>query len=585
MRENQNNKRTPWLFWGSFWLLNWLLFAPIYLYQRAETDFVPRLSQLDWAGLLQQRDNLDIFRFNLEFGLLVLLWLLVPQVRRPFFLIIAFLIYLLQLLYGTYEGFIRAFYQVAPNSYNDWPLLFRGTSYVIESMALPTAVYLGGFLLILLAGAALFGLHRLLFDPARTAQLHPGHSLALALILLLALLGNWQSDLSPGEPRAVVSSFTAKVQDNLALAQTTQTEADRFALGRLAPFYEFLGTDLLYKPNIHIIFVESYGSVLYKRDDFEAAYTALLPWLEAQLEAHGWSAVSALSDAPTWGGGSWIAYTSFLFGLPLESDNDYRQLLAEYENRPFPHLVNFLRGQGYRSYRLTSSANELSDWEWQQLVQFFGVDEWLRYDDIPYDGPLYGWGPSMPDQYVLNYGLEQIKATESTPYTLFFITQNSHYPWHPLPVMALDWRTLPDMVIPQEVNLSVSHEQLRQRYWRSIEYQLKVLVDLIISQGEEDDIFILIGDHQPARVARYSDGWDTPVHIISRDPELTAAFLAFDFVPGLMMSTIEPTIHHAGFYSLFSHILVQEYGRQGATLPIYRPLGADIQPDKEAHFP
>jgi len=569
-----------WLFWGSFWLLNWLLFAPIYLWQQPEMGFWPwsNLPAWAWAALLQQRENLDIFRVNLELSLLVLLWLSVKQLQRPRFFLIPATLYLLQLIYGIYEGFIRAFYQIEPNGYNDWPMLVRGTSYVAESLQLTAAVYLGGLFLLALAVTVLFAWHRLLFSPALAEWLPKRHTLALAGLILLAGLISAQADVTRGRPEAVVSSFAAKLRDNFSLAQTTRAETQPFALGRLAPFYEFTtGRELVYKPNIHIIFIESYGSVLYKRDDFQAAYTSLLPYLEKQLQQNGWSVHSTLSNAPTWGGGSWIAYTSFLFGLSLESDNDYRQLLAEYENRPFPHLVNFLRGQGYRSYRLTSSINELNDQEWQQLVRFFGVDEWLRFQDIPYSGPLYGWGPSLPDQYVLNYGLERIKANTAAPYTLFFITQNSHYPWQPLPEFVTDWRMLNETAEPEGgLAVSVPHEELRRRYLASIEYQLEMLMDLIIRQGEEDDIFILIGDHQPARVARYSDGWDTPVHIISRDAVFTAAFERYDFVPGLLAGKIEPTIHHAGFYSLFSRILLQQYGHDGVSLPVYRPLGADI---------
>jgi hypothetical protein len=597
-----------WLFWGGFWALNWLLFAPIYLFQWSEMSFWPWSDMgRDWGGLFLQRENLDIFRFNVEFGLLTLCWLLLsvkifsPSNRGPdggtsnpvpngergirrnggFFTVAAFAFYLLQLIYAIYEGFIRAFYQLEPNGFNDWPMLAKGTAYVIQSLNLPLTVYLGGLLLVLLAGGLLFALHRLLFDPARAEQLSVKHGLALGLVVLFALVAGWRGEVEMARPAAAVSSFAAKLSQNIALSQATKNEASRFAILRLAPFYEFAGYELAYKPNIHIIFIESYGSVLYKRDDFQAAYTSLLPFLEKRLDKNGWSVHTTLSDAPTWGGGSWIAYTSFLFGLPLESDNDYRQLLAQYEERPFPHLPNYLRDQGYRSYRLTSSANELNDLEWRRLVQFFGVDEWLRYGDIPYDGPLYGWGPSLPDQYALNYGLAFIKANETAPYTLFFITQNSHYPWYPLPEFTADWRSLNDTPEPEPSAPSVSHPELRRRYLASIEYELEMLVEMIISQGEADDIFILIGDHQPARVARYADGWDTPIHIISRDAAFTAAFEPFDFVPGLMVGTIEPKLHHAGFYSLFSRILAQQYGHSGAALPIYRPLGADLESGKQ----
>jgi hypothetical protein len=583
---------TAWLFWVVFWTLNWLIFAPIYLLQASEMAFWPD------EFFLRARENLDIFRFNLEFGALVLLWLTLKPAMRPSpqpspqgrgsfvlfptgggvgrrfsngFLAGAFALYLLQLLYAVYEGFMLAFYQVAPNVYNDWPMFARGTEYTVASLSLHPAVYVGGLTLVLLAGGALFALHRLLFHPRLAANLGRGHTLALAVIILLALLagnGNW------ARPEAAVSSFTAKLGNNIALSQATRHADNPFALWRIAPLYE-MGGELIYKPNIHIIFIESYGSVLYKRPDFYAAYTGLLPGLRQQLEGGGWSVHTALSDAPTWGGGSWIAYTSFLFGLSLEEDADYRRLLAEYDRRPFPHLPNYLRGQGYRSYRLTSSINELDDAEWGQLVRFFGVDEWLRFGDVPYDGPLYGWGPSIPDQYVLNYGLERIKAETAAPYILFFITQNSHYPWYPLPEFAPDWRSLNETPAPDGGALSVPHEDLRRRYLLSIELELEMLVDLILNQGGTDDIFILIGDHQPSRVARYADGWDTPIHIISRDAAFTAAFEPFGFTPGMLVYPPEPTFHHAGFYSLFSRILLERYGREGSLLPTYRPFGAN----------
>lgn len=66
-----------------------------------------------------------------------------------------------------------------------------------------------------------------------------------------------------------------------------------------------------------LVFVESYGSVLYKRPDYALAYTALLDELQSALTADGWHTASALSEAPTWGGGSWMAYTSALFGLRI----------------------------------------------------------------------------------------------------------------------------------------------------------------------------------------------------------------------------------------------------------------------------
>jgi len=566
------------IFWVCIAVLNALLFAPVYLFQRQEMAFFPWQAQdpLSWSNLTLQRANLDLFRLNLEFIFLVLLWYGFRPLRRTAFFFFIFAIYLLQLAYAVYEGFMRGFYLLAPDAYNDWPMIAKGTEFVTQSLHLSIFLYPGGLVLLLLVGWLLYALHKTLFSSSLADKLGRAHILALALILLAAGTASLKADVDLESPQAVLSSFTARLGGNITRSQATRMASQRFEFERLAPFYELTGSELAHKPNIYIIFIESYGSVLVKRDDFKAATDSLMPQLENLLEDDGWSVSSTLSKSPIWGGGSWIAYTSFLFGLGLESDYDFRQLLARYDQQQFPHLINYLKGQGYRSFSLDSSSSHLEEQRRKQLIRFFGMDEWLRFTDTPYEGPLYGWGPSMPDQYALNSALESIKARYGTPHVFFFITQNSHFPWNPLPELVTDWRSLNDIPAPEVESGTATHDEVRQRYLASIQYELNVLVDMIIKQGQEEDIFILIGDHQPARVARHEDGMDTPVHIISRDKDFTAAFEEYGFVDGLKINQTQASMHHAGFLSLIERIISQQYGVEGKSHPAYHPLGADL---------
>ena len=60
-------------------------------------------------------------------------------------------------------------------------------------------------------------------------------------------------------------------------------------------------------------------------------------------------------------------------------------MFNRYSNEPFPHLFNYLRNQGYRSYRLSANSDVLNDIEWQRYKNFYGVDEWLRFNDLQYE--------------------------------------------------------------------------------------------------------------------------------------------------------------------------------------------------------
>lgn len=576
-------KHPDWIFWGSFLLLNCLLFLPIYFFYRADATFWPweRPFPEDLTTLapllLLQRTNLDLFRLNLEWLLLVLVIVFVKPVQRRWLIGFTFVFYLIQLGYAAYEGFVRSYYLLDPIFYNDFFLFADGTRYVLRNLHLASWQYVSGFLLFLLGIGLLFVLNWLLIAAAASVKLTKMSRLLLVVLFLGSMRAVVFLDGEVGGLETAVSSFTAKINQNVRLSQIARAESALFASDQLDQFYEFTTQSLRDKPDIYVIFVESYGSVLYKRADFHASYALLLNELESQLNANDWAAASTQSIAPTWGGGSWISYTSALSGVRLDSHAQYLAMFNRYSNEPYPHLVNYLRTQGYRSYRLSANSEVLNDIEWDRYRNFYGVDEWLRFHDLQYEGPLFGWGPSPPDQYALNYAHAYMNRDAETPHFFFYITQNSHYPWTPLPDVVPDWQALQTAPpVPPPPAERLPHDELRRQYMASIEYELTTMVDFITKEADENDIFVIVGDHQPARVARYADGWETPLHVISKNEALVESFYDYGFVSGLSTRHVTQLMRHEGFYSLFMRSLLQQYGFSPGTVPVYMPDGIPL---------
>ncbi len=564
------------LFWLLFGGLNFLLFAPYYYFFIEETTLWPELDTAVsplWSTLLYDRPNLDPWRLHLEFTWLVALWVWWRPRPWPWSIPLFVGLYSFLLTHSLYEGFIRSYYLLDPIWYNDYPLFRDGLLYVLTSLNLPPTLYLLGILTLLGGLALLILLIYGLVGQPMLGEIHHATRWGLLVLLVwpMAVLLHKQSEMYA--PTTAVGSLTSKLSYNLHLSREAQLASQQFTRDRLTPFYEEGPADLAIKPNIYLIFIESYGSVLYQRDDFRANYVALLRRLDRQLDEEGWHVVSSRSNSPTWGGGSWLAYTSAMSGLPIDAHAQYLLLLNRYQNETLPNLPNYLRQQGYRSYSISGNSDLLNEIEWQRYQRFYGIDEWWQFDKLAYEGPLYGWGPALPDQYALGYMQAQMRA-QSDPHFFFYISQNSHYPWHPLPPVLGDWQEFPTLPQPPFETERVPHPVLRQRYWQAMAGQLQGTMTQVVAHGRANDLYIIIGDHQPARVANYNDGWDTPIHIITQDPALAEAFLPLGFQPGLDTKTItEPPLNHAGLYSLLTHVLLTQYGVEPATAPPYLPHG------------
>ena len=159
----------------------------------------------------------------------------------------------------------------------------------------------------------------------------PRTRVALVLLaLFVTIQAAFHRDLL-ARPEMVFSSISAKLARNIGESRRVYQEVQSIETAEV-PSADDLGRfRLVEHPPVYIIFSESYGSVLYKRNDWRTRYKELAERLDQKLAGAGWQVASALSLAPTWGGGSWMSYTSALFGLRVSSDPQYYALLDKYQ--------------------------------------------------------------------------------------------------------------------------------------------------------------------------------------------------------------------------------------------------------------
>jgi hypothetical protein len=571
------------LFWIALLILNGLLFLPAYLLNQESSRLLPFATfRHDGWHLLQDlavvRPNFDLFRLNLELFVFVTLWIFARPLQRGWVRSLFTTVYLLAFGYYVYEGISLFIYFSEPVFYSQSHLITAGLPFLLQGLNLSSVTYVAAGASFVAFVGLIYLLAHMMTEETRVAQLSQGTRRAMLGICGLMLVLSFYSGGKLSSPEMVVSSLFTKLEQNLTESIHVYQKIYGYDDSVIFETYDYADKELEIKPNVYLIFIESYGSVLYKRKDWIKPYRALLAEVEAQLSADGWSMVSALSEAPIWGGGSWMSYTSALFGLHIDNDAEYLALLDTYQHKEYPDFGAYLRSQGYHYAWLTPISRELKEDKWQEYMRFYGMDQWVRFKDLNYVGPMVSWGPAPLDQYSLNFARELVEETSDKPILFYNLTQNSHYPWYELGELAGDWRDLndPDYPQPNAPAELINHDAKRQNYFNSIRYELKVLSDFIRSDAAENSIFVLVGDHQPPQVSRRDDSSDTPIHIISRDADFIESFLEYGFNAGMDVSVVEPVMRHEGLYSLLVRQLLQQYGKEGVDLPNYLPNGVSF---------
>jgi hypothetical protein len=418
----------------------------------------------------------------------------------------------------------------------DWGLIGDGVGVLKSSVggagAIGTVV---GVVLLVATGTVLTMLSALRLT--RLAARHRAAGIRVVAALAVVWVGCAVSGVQfvPGVPVADKSTSA------LIHTRTSQIRAglhDKAAFAAEAavdPFHDTPGNQLLTGlrgKDVLISFVESYGRSALEDPTYAKAVNPLLDAGTRRLAAAGYAARSAFLTSSTAGGGSWLAHATLLSGLWINNQQRYRTLTSS--NRLT--LSSAFQRAGWRTVNVEPAVGEA-----YPERAFFGYQK--GYDDrnLGYHGPSFSYA-NMPDQYTYAAFQRAERPPGHTPVMAEITLVSSHTPWTPSPKFV-DWNAVGDGSVYQDpatrqgdppTTVWKSAPRIRAAYTVSIEYTLTTLISYVEKYGDENLVFVFLGDHQPFSVIAGTGGnRDVPVTIVAKDHTVLDRIASWGWQDGL----------------------------------------------------
>lgn len=337
-------------------------------------------------------------------------------------------------------------------------------------------------------------------------------------------------------------------------------------------------------PDVVNICIESYGAILFQDTEMRARFSDLYHEFEEELQKAGFFMASNLSTSPIFTGGSWLSYSTFMYGFRFDNLQLYDGLFQYSDNfASYESIFHILKRNHYHHVLAAPLGGvDNRDVSWDTISRCFQPDTILDWQAYDYQGPPMRFFNQertfcLPDQYALNYAYE--KAQEEArgaagndsgsikPVSLFYCTMNSHVPFESPARVEPDWRVINDSQYrPVMTDPSAS---TRERYLQAIEYQLRFTLSFVKQNSHKNLLVTLFGDHQPPFVATEAMGRETPVHVIGNNEQVHKALLALGFHDGLMLPSDTQPMKHEAWLSLFVNAMNQVYGKdKNLALPL-----------------
>lgn len=514
------------------------------------------------------RQNHDIFRISFDFVAITLLLSAAKNWNKNIRVVILFVIYFCFFIYQIYSAAFEHIYQINPLFYNDLSAIKTGFLIVYSGFSISFV------LAILLVFALLFLLFKGVKTLINTAELGGKTSKIIISVLLILLLFNLKYGFNISSANSIQYQSVLIIK-NIQQSILAKKNLAKFNIATMQEANNYQKATLNSKPNVVIIAIESYGKVLLEHPKLEKKYREQLIKFQQKIQSKNFYAHSALSVSPVKGGLSWVAYSNFNLGFNVRNQGTYDALLQNPELRNYDDFFKTFHKYGYKNYRLVpilKTGKIVIPWE--LYSSFYSVDEWITFENLNYNGALFGFGPAPPDQFSLNKAKEIIDQQKG-PYTLFFLTVSSHNPFL-VPDMLSSWKTLNQTKREKIDGANLLVKPTLQNYSRAIAYELNVVADFIINNRDSNTIYIVFGDHQPPFIADNSKSFATPLHIISKNKNFIQGFSKYGFSATMIPDTSKKEIFHEGIYSLFMKEFIREFG-QTTTLPNYLPQGIQFK--------
>ncbi|MBO0875556.1 MAG: sulfatase, partial [Pseudonocardia sp.] len=177
--------------------------------------------------------------------------------------------------------------------------------------------------------------------------------------------------------------------------------------------------------DVVLVFVESYGRDAIEDPQLAPPIDAVLNDGTRRLNTAGFASRSAFLTSPTLGAGSWLAHSTLLSGLWIDSQQRYQDLVTSDR----PTLTRDFRAQGWRTVAVMPGTTSY----WAE-EPFYGYDQVYDAYHLGYRGPRYSFIATMPDQYALA-AFERLEhaVPNRPPLMAQIVLVCSHAPFEPLP--------------------------------------------------------------------------------------------------------------------------------------------------------
>jgi hypothetical protein len=582
------------IFWFSLIILNLLLFLPQTILSPSPVSWFP-LTPLSaprgWYDVIfhfVRRENQDFVRLVAEYYLIVtILFLSIKLNWSAWIRRILIGVYIFLLIYQIYHNTMVLLFGEAPILYNDL-LLLKGAFYLVIDISLTKKLFEIFFVFMVLGILLLsipFLFHALQngFRKWLNSRIFLITGLSLWLIIIVNNLWFKFSDY-----RTTIHWITPKITNNVQKSYRLRKFLHAIPdVPKDSTYYLYKNIHLEFRPDIYIFMVESYGRVLLDHPDSRQLYLPLIKEVADTLRSRGWHAQSIFSEAPIFGGRSWLTMGSMITGVRIKDEAVYSYFINR--TQQYPHLIQFFNQQGYHTVALQPLNRVRPGFSMTSYERFYKYQTFVNFEDLDFDGPAFGFR-NIPDQFSLNYAYEKYLKKVEKPKFLFFLTVSSHSPWLDLPPYVENWRDIK----------TTSQDQLREKYGKTSEkiretfklnissgtgiaeylnhmiYEIKIIRDFILNEIHPNSIVIILGDHQPPIITKENSSFATPLHFISGDQELLHSLQQYGFSPGLQLDPSQQKgMHHEALYSLLIRVLAQNYSSL-ENLPKYLPSGNSI---------
>ncbi|MGW2563483.1 sulfatase [Streptomyces sp. NPDC001514] len=498
------------------------------------------------------------------FGVAVLL-VLRPRMRRVVAVLggvgLGLLTVLKFLDMGFHSTFFRPFDLVL-----DWVLLDDGVAFLRDSIgragAIGAVIGVVVLVLVLLVLTAL-AVVRLSHLVVRHSVAATRGTLVLGTVwVTCAALGVQIADVpvasssTAGFVQSRARQVRAGLKDRQAFTEESSvdafrdTPADRLLTG-------LRGKDVIFT------FVESYGRSAVEDPQMASQVGAVLADGTRRLRAAGFSSRSAFLTSPTYGGGSWLAHSTFASGLWINNQQRYRDLTS---SDRLTLTSAFQHTGAWRTVGIMPGVTR----SWPEGT-FYGLDNVYDSRQLGYQGPKFSWTP-VPDQYSLA-AFERLEHGKKgrKPMMAEIILTSSHNPWAPIPTL-IGWDEVGDGSVYDSIkeagkdpkDVWQDPDQVRTEYRRAIEYSLNSLISYVEKYGDDDTVLVFLGDHQPvSTVTAGKLGRDVPIAIIARDPAVLERISGWSWQDGLKPGPKAPVWPMDAFRDRF----LTAYGPQPGTVP------------------